>query len=555
MSLKANLYYDVSKDQIVGFHQVDGKEYKPANNVLTIMARGIFDNWKQALAYVFVNTQCNARELQALLCAVINKLYAIGLQVKAVISDLGTNFQQVAASLNVTPETPYFYCKGICTDRIFYIFDVCHLIKALRNNFLKYRFRLDNGQIIDHVFVRAFFEHDQKRTFKFAPKLQSVHISPGQFDKMKVKFATQLFSHTVASGMETEMSLGLLSTAALATITFISNVNNLFDILNSTTLVTNVESFKSAFVGSELQKNHLEKMLHFFKTTAVVDDRNADVTRRIKSMACWQVTIKGVMQLHGSLSQPLPTRRLNQDFLENFFGTVRKQSGNCINPTPIQFVWAFRKLFCTKFLLPPTTGNCMPDLATVLTALDSGPLKSKKIINVIDTSATLDQRLQVDSTDYRSLELPEQNILRNISGYLMQKCLQRHSCTSCEQYAQACQTISEDTLFCHYKNLDESSDFGNLTMPATNFVYYIAQLEHQFSNGLFERYSTGARVGFQILTELSKIPFSHPCKNFPLDYVRGLFVRMRLFLCVKSHNTLQKTKSKKERRLIIFSHL
>jgi hypothetical protein len=33
----------------------DKKEFLPANNVLAIMARGIFENWKQPIAYVYVN--------------------------------------------------------------------------------------------------------------------------------------------------------------------------------------------------------------------------------------------------------------------------------------------------------------------------------------------------------------------------------------------------------------------------------------------------------------------------------------------------------------------
>lgn len=46
----------------------------------------------------------------------------------------------------------------------------------------------------------------------------------------------------------------------------------------------------------------------------------------------------------------LMTRRLNQDFLENFFGSVRQQGGNCINPTPIQFERVFKKLFSQNYL-------------------------------------------------------------------------------------------------------------------------------------------------------------------------------------------------------------
>lgn len=46
----------------------------------------------------------------------------------------------------------------------------------------------------------------------------------------------------------------------------------------------------------------------------------------------------------------LHTRRINQDCVENFFGSIRQQGGNSVNPTPIQFIRAFEKLFSMKIL-------------------------------------------------------------------------------------------------------------------------------------------------------------------------------------------------------------
>jgi len=43
----------------------------------------------------------------------------------------------------------------------------------------------------------------------------------------------------------------------------------------------------------------------------------------------------------------IQTQRINQDCLENFFGSIRQQGGNCLNPTPIR---TFEKLFSIKIL-------------------------------------------------------------------------------------------------------------------------------------------------------------------------------------------------------------
>lgn len=63
--------------------------------------------------------------------------------------------------------------------------------------------------------------------------------------------------------------------------------------------------------------------------------------------------------------QFLFTRRLNQDSLENFFGAIRKQSGNAFNPTPIQFYHSFKKLFSIDYI-KVESGNCATDEESIL---------------------------------------------------------------------------------------------------------------------------------------------------------------------------------------------
>jgi len=77
------------------------------------------------------------------------------------------------------------------------------------------------------------------------------------------------------------------------------------------------------------------------------------------------VTLKGAIELWEILKNYnffyLRTRRLNQDCIENFFGSVRQQGGNYSNPTPIQFSRAFKKLFSLKFLQHSDTQNYAQD--------------------------------------------------------------------------------------------------------------------------------------------------------------------------------------------------
>lgn len=51
MSLKSHMFYNISKDLIIGFDTTGSKDLLPAKNALVIMAQGIAKNWKQPLAF------------------------------------------------------------------------------------------------------------------------------------------------------------------------------------------------------------------------------------------------------------------------------------------------------------------------------------------------------------------------------------------------------------------------------------------------------------------------------------------------------------------------
>ena len=109
-------------------------------------------------------------------------------------------------SLDVTPEKPFFLNEG---SNIFVFYDPPHLIKNVRNNFKKHGY-LWNGTEILWRHVQSFFEFDNKNPVKMAPKLTHKHIYLTAFTAMRVKYATQVLSHTMASGIST-LSLCLAS--------------------------------------------------------------------------------------------------------------------------------------------------------------------------------------------------------------------------------------------------------------------------------------------------------------------------------------------------------
>jgi hypothetical protein len=138
MSIKANMFYNIGLDSVIGLEDVGSKKaFQPAMNATVLMVRGLHGNWKQPLAYHFVNSTCPGNMLKDIVVDAILHLNAIGLKVCVVVCDLGSNNIQMAQLLNVTAEQPFFF---VCSQKIIAMFDIPRLLKALRNILLSHIF-------------------------------------------------------------------------------------------------------------------------------------------------------------------------------------------------------------------------------------------------------------------------------------------------------------------------------------------------------------------------------------------------------------------------------
>ena len=383
----------------------DFGEGNRTNNVATaalvFMARGIKENWKQPLGYVLVNESCPSDLIKDKLFEIIDELTSMGLLVETILSDLGSNFQKLLRELNVTPTTPWILHNG---KKIIYLFDPPHLIKAVRNNLLKHDFHFD-GKVASWDDIKTVYHRDKQQSLRCCPNLTQKHISPNGFTKMKVKYATQVMSHTVGSTLCMYIALGALPPSAVGTAELIANMDNIFDCLNSSSL-NSTKIYKKALSEDSAHHKFIDDMLPFIQSIKVINrESKEDVTNKLRCLKGLQLTLNGVLALWDTLHKDygldfLLTRRLNQDPLENFFGLIRQQGGNCDNPTPLQFTRAFRKLFVDNFLTPLLSGNCAEDFDAYL--VKSHTTKS-------DTPAAQDQPIPphstVEDTDYNTNEV------------------------------------------------------------------------------------------------------------------------------------------------------
>lgn len=80
-----------------------------------------------------------------------------------------------------------------------YFFDTPHLMKAIRNILIKYPVQFENKEA-KWSHIEELHNLEKNQDLRMVPKLTESHVNPTNFQKMRVKLATQVFSSTVVSG-------------------------------------------------------------------------------------------------------------------------------------------------------------------------------------------------------------------------------------------------------------------------------------------------------------------------------------------------------------------
>ena len=254
-SLKSHLFYECSKDKVIGLEDFgdDTTSNKLATSAIVLMPRGIMENWKQPIAYYFVNESCSSNTVKEKVTDAISKLEKIGLNVLGVVSDIGSNFHKFVHEMGITP-------ANLGSPTIFYIFDTPHIIKAIRNNLISYNFHVED-KVASWKDIEALYKIDSNNAIRCCPKLTSKHMYPNSFLKMKMKLATQVLSHSVAAALMMAVSGGLLPASAAGTAEMVSKFDEIFYCLNSSTFNTPKESNKPMTASSK-HEQIMEEMLH-----------------------------------------------------------------------------------------------------------------------------------------------------------------------------------------------------------------------------------------------------------------------------------------------------
>lgn len=550
--IKPSLFYNISTDEVIGLD--DHKKPKAdnlqcSNHALVLMATSISKRFKQPLAYCFSKTTYSGERLEKLIKDCISKMTKIGFIVHNLISDMGSNFTSLAKRLNVTPEKSYFEVEG---RKIYYIFDPPHLLKATRNNMFNNNFFIGEKQT-DWRYIQMFYDEDSSETFRLAPNLTQKHMQPKAFKKMNVKLAAQVLSARVAAGMTTYMKFKKIPPEAAFTIEVIAKFDNLFDIFNCFTH-NSPKAFRTPFKGEQFKIDFLLETSEYIKNINVVSKSklDKDLTNTVSFLDGWRISISSLIGLWNDLKDEgfsyILTRRLNQDPLENFFGTIRQQGGNSVNPTPVQFTRAFKKLFLMSFLQHSGAGgNCEEDFDELLVnikEMGDDTASNMDMIEEVDDEYDEDKEtiqnelneMKMSVNDYNEVDLIKHNGLSYVAGYFAMKILLKHKCSYCTSQIRSDFNQNDETQ--HYLNVRQyeglSSEQG-LIPPSADWVKYISELEEIFHENFLTNMQK-PRVLLTILMKMINKPAFTNCKTFPKLYFLKFFIRVRIYFTLKFIN-------------------
>ena len=367
ISIKSGIYYEQSKDKLVGFENC-GQYYKgekPAQYAMVFMAKGLCRKWKQVLGYFLYNRSLPADILKTMIHDCIIKLLSCGLHPKFVVCDQDASNRSAFAKLNVSSTTPYVKVND---EKVFFFYDTPHLLKSTRNTLTKYDIQV-GSDIARWRHVVNFYDSDKVHPIRIAPKLTDSHIDSNNFEKMKVKYATQILSRTVASGLYTYATLGGLPQEATATATFVYKMNELFDVFNSS-VRNHYRPRKCAINAFNGNLNFLNDMKAWIESWKIIG-----TNRQIPSVKGWLLNIASLQALWEDVSSTynleyLLTRRINQDCLENFFCCIRKSGGNNYTPNVLQMKSGMKNIVCNNILSDAYNGNCSDDVTPLISFLD-----------------------------------------------------------------------------------------------------------------------------------------------------------------------------------------
>ena len=204
------------------------------------------------------------------------------------ICDQGSNNRSFLQKLEkVSIDKPYIVHN---TNKVYIVYDPPHLLKNVRNNFMKSNYKYDSTKI-KWEYVVDIYNIDKAMAIRMAPKLTDKHITLPPFTAMRVNLAAQTLSHSVAAGINTLCTVkDDFPDDASAAAEFIETFDQLFNAFNSSSIKSS-HKHKNALSENSGHIPFLESCLIFLSKIRTLGNAV------IPCIVGWHISVSSLMAI------------------------------------------------------------------------------------------------------------------------------------------------------------------------------------------------------------------------------------------------------------------
>ncbi|XP_051159622.1 uncharacterized protein LOC127285741 [Leptopilina boulardi] len=339
-----------------------------ATHGLVLMFQSLTEKYSQPIAVFASKNSVHGNELAKLVVQSIYYLENCGAKIHGILGDGASTNDKMWKLLNIKSSREDTKCwfTHPCDEnrKVFMFSDAPHLIKCIRNRLYSNNLRIhpDENEIKWDYFLHLFHvDSNHEARVRACPKLTKRHIKLDPQGLMRVRYATQIFSDSVAKGLIFyQMHQYPQFEGCEDTANFCMKMNEMFDALNrhqpNQGLTPNSKDFK-VLQNILLWLNNWEINLE----NGLIDESNY---LTLETAGRLRVTIMSTLTMCHYLIDKfdfsyLLTGKVNQDNLEKFFGTIRLAAGSNEHPTCPTFLQLYKLLAAYSILKPPRYGNCL----------------------------------------------------------------------------------------------------------------------------------------------------------------------------------------------------
>ncbi|KAB0805345.1 hypothetical protein PPYR_02315 [Photinus pyralis] len=523
VKISSQYEYDQKEEEVIG----------PFSYMQVVMARGLFDNWKQPVYIGF-----DQKMTKQLLHNIITHLHTIKYEVIACVSDCGGGNQGLWKELNITTSNTSI-AHPVTGNSVYFFADAPHLMKLLRNWLIDTGFVTSDGVSINKCPFVALIE-SRVSEISSCHRLTTQHVKCEKAQRQNVRRACQLLSHTTATALK-RYRPGNDTILAQNVGNFTELVNNWFDVLNSYTSTASLPTKKPYGLELEMQHKCLNEMEETIEGMRCVGKNALQVFQKgilitSKSLQCLFTDLK---ERHGI--SYLLTHRLNQDCLENFFSQLRTKGGLHDHPSPLNAIYRVRMILLGKNPgMVQTHSNVEIPKEMDGEYLMAAAVKQAQLKNLVVTEPSSTEETELNesfSSESTASDAPlrkswvEDDGTQYLAGFIAKKFIHKYPYLGGHSYKD------EEALNLHSYAMPswvQSLSFGGLIQPSAEWMRQMQVMETYFIKFHKDNFSPGKiiikRTTNYIIKKLQKKKI-----DVPYELVKS-FSKQRIFIRIKYLN-------------------